>query len=163
MWTPHPLSMKCLTWLAYWRHGITRDCKWSAMTLQVALWLDYPKVNKMELKTIGHGWALVVRWSKHGSWPFSMASHATLLPNWMYLRPSSYVVPLPCRTSSNLLYLCKKQWNVFGSARQWLGDSTTYELGLRWFIFHSTEQLQLVLRNDHLNKTGHNSKTNYPN
>ena len=38
---------------------------------------------------------------------------------------------LPCRTKSNLLYLCKKQWNVFGSARQWLGNSTTYELGLR--------------------------------
>ena len=27
-------------------------------------------------------------------------------------------------------------------------------------FFHTTEQLQLVLRNDHLNKTGHNSKTN---
>ena len=26
-------------------------------------------------------------------------------------------------------------------------------------FFHTTEQLQLVLRNDHLNKTGHNSKT----
>ena len=23
------------TWLAYWRHGIPRDCKWSTMTLQV--------------------------------------------------------------------------------------------------------------------------------
>ena len=26
--------------------------------------------------------------------------------------------------------------------------------------FHAAEQLQLILRNDHLNKTGHNSKTN---
>ena len=24
------------TWLAYWHHGVTRDCKWSTMTLQVA-------------------------------------------------------------------------------------------------------------------------------
>ena len=29
--------------------------------------------------------------------------------------------------------------------------------------FHTTEQFQLVQRNDHLNKTGHNSKTNWPN
>ena len=30
-------------------------------------------------------------------------------------------------------------------------------------LFHSTEQLQLVLTNDHLNKTLHNLKTNHPN
>ena len=27
---------RSFTWLAYWRHGITRDCKWSTMTLEVA-------------------------------------------------------------------------------------------------------------------------------
>ena len=26
---------RTFTWLAYWRHGVTRDCKWSTMTLQV--------------------------------------------------------------------------------------------------------------------------------
>ena len=30
-------------------------------------------------------------------------------------------------------------------------------------LSHSTEQLQLVLRNDHLNKTGPDSKANYAN
>ena len=30
-------------------------------------------------------------------------------------------------------------------------------------LFRSTEQQQLVLRNDYLNKTRHNSKTNHPN
>ena len=27
---------RAFTWLAYWRHGVTRDCKWSTMTSQVA-------------------------------------------------------------------------------------------------------------------------------
>ena len=30
-------------------------------------------------------------------------------------------------------------------------------------FLHSTEQLQLVRRNDQMNKSGHNSKTNHPN
>ena len=27
---------RTFTWLVYWRYGVTRDCKWSTMTLQVA-------------------------------------------------------------------------------------------------------------------------------
>ena len=26
---------RTFTWLVYWRHGVTRDCKWSTMILQV--------------------------------------------------------------------------------------------------------------------------------
>ena len=58
--------------------------------------------------------------------------------------------------------------NISGKQRG-PGDSTTSDFLNRQRLipysegdsfFHTTEQLQLVLKNDHLNKTGHNSKTN---
>ena len=55
---PQTFSGSCTNAMVY--HVIASDQSWHCRWI---LWLDRPKVNNMELKTIGHGWGLAVRWS----------------------------------------------------------------------------------------------------
>ena len=54
-----------------------------------------------------------------------------LMPHFVPNHTSYHCRATTVPNKSNLLYSGKKQQNVFYSAGQWLGNSTTYELGFR--------------------------------